>query len=90
MLLYRLPHGYITEDYYYVEKYPTLYAQSPGIKHKLVCGEHYRTLTPLECERLQGLDDNYTDCIAKTNRYKAIGNGWNVPTIVHIFKNLIP
>jgi DNA-cytosine methyltransferase len=88
MLLYRLPHGYITEDYHYVDKYPTLCAQSPGTKHKLVCGQHYRTLTPLECERLQTVPDHYTNVIAKTNRYKALGNGWTVDVIAHIFKGL--
>lgn len=44
-----------------------------------------RRLTELEWERLQGLPENYTTGIAGTNRYKAIGNGWNVPTISHIF-----
>jgi len=40
-----------------------------------------RRLTPLECERLQGLPDGYTDIIFNgksapdTRRYKAIGNG---------------
>ena len=51
-------------------------------------GSGYRMLSPIECERLQGLPDNYTDGISKTQRYKCIGNGWNVDTIVHIFKNL--
>lgn len=50
-------------------------------------GDYYiRPLTPVEAERAQTLPDNYTDGIAKTNRYKCIGNGWNVETIAHIFK----
>jgi len=46
-----------------------------------------RRLTPLECERLQGLPDGYTliphrgkpaaEC-PDTPRYKALGNGWAV------------
>ena len=36
----------------------------------------YRMLSPIECERLQTLPDNYTDGISKTQRYKCIGNGW--------------
>ena len=48
----------------------------------------YRMLSPIECERLQGLPDNYTEGISKTQRYKCLGNGWNVPTIVHIFVEL--
>ena len=47
-----------------------------------------RKLTPLEYERLQGLPDNYTSCVANTNRYTAIGNGWTVDVIAHIFKGL--
>ena len=40
-----------------------------------------RRLTPLECERLQGLPDGYTDIEYKgkpapdAKRYKALGNG---------------
>lgn len=44
--------------------------------------------TPLECERLQTLPDNYTDILCKTRRYKAIGNGWTVDVIAHIFNGL--
>lgn len=44
-----------------------------------------RKLTPVECERLQTLPDNYTACISNTQRYKAIGNGWTVDVIAHIF-----
>ena len=44
-----------------------------------------RKLTPLECERLQTLPDNYTEGISATQRYKCIGNGWTVDVISHIF-----
>lgn len=44
-----------------------------------------RKLTPLECERLQTLPDNYTEGVSNTQRYKAIGNGWTVDVIAHIF-----
>lgn len=44
-----------------------------------------RKLTPLECERLQTLPDGYTEGISNTQRYKAIGNGWTVDVIAHIF-----
>lgn len=49
-------------------------------------GIHYRKLTPLECERLQTLPDNWTDCISNTQRYKSIGNGWTIDVIAHILK----
>ena len=44
-----------------------------------------RKLTPIECERLQTLPDNYTEGVSNTQRYKAIGNGWTVDVIAHIF-----
>ena len=43
-----------------------------------------RKLTPIECERLQSLPDNYTEGIAKTHRYKCLGNAFNVEVIAHI------
>ncbi len=44
-----------------------------------------RWLTPIECERLQTLPDNYTGGVSDTQRYKAIGNGWTVDAVKHIF-----
>lgn len=47
-----------------------------------------RRLTPLECERLQTVPDNYTEGVSNSQRYKMLGNGWTVDVIAHIFKNL--
>lgn len=47
-----------------------------------------RKLTPVECERLQTLPDNWTAGVSNTQRYKAIGNGWTVDVIAHILKGL--
>jgi DNA-cytosine methyltransferase len=49
---------------------------------------HWRKLTPLECERLQTVPDNYTNHVSNTQRYKMLGNGWTVDVICHIFKNM--
>lgn len=49
----------------------------------------YRKLTPLECERLQGYPDKYTAGVSNTQRYKQIGNGWTLPVIEHIFKDML-
>lgn len=55
-------------------------------------GEHneltWRKLTPLECERLQTVPDNYTNHVSKTQRYKMLGNGWTVSVISHILSNM--
>ena len=47
-----------------------------------------RKLMPIEYERLQTLPDNYTDCVSDSRRYTAIGNGWTVDVIAHIFSFL--
>lgn len=44
-------------------------------------GYTIRKLTPLECERLQGMPDNFTEGVSNTQRYKMIGNGFTVPVI---------
>lgn len=41
----------------------------------------YRKLHPIECERLQGLPDNYTEGISNTQRYKTLGNAFNVDVV---------
>lgn len=47
-----------------------------------------RKLTPIECERLQTLPDNYTEWVSNTQRYKMLGNGWTVDVITHIFSEI--
>ena len=47
-----------------------------------------RRLTPLECERLQTVKDNYTNHVSDSQRYKMLGNGWTVDVIAHIFNYL--
>lgn len=47
-------------------------------------GNGIRKLTPVECERLQSLPDNYTEGISNTQRYKCLGNGFNVEVVRHI------
>lgn len=47
-----------------------------------------RRLTPRECEILQTVPIGYTDGISDTQRYKMLGNGWQVDTICHILKGV--
>lgn len=47
-----------------------------------------RRLTPVECERLQGVPDNYTAHVSDSQRYRMLGNGWQIDTIIHILKAL--
>lgn len=50
--------------------------------------DYVRKLTPIECERLQGFQDNFTEGISNTRRYQTLGNAFNVEVIKHIIKNL--
>lgn len=43
-----------------------------------------RKLTPIECERLQGVPDNYTEWVSNTQRYKTLWNAFNVDVVAHI------
>jgi DNA (cytosine-5)-methyltransferase 1 len=53
-----------------------------------------RRLSPVECERLQGFPDNYTDIMPKGKttpdgpRYKALGNSMAVPVMAWIGKRI--
>lgn len=52
---------------------------------------HYviRKLSPVECERLQTLPDNYTAAVSNSQRYKGLGNGWTAEVIIHILSNAL-
>ena len=68
-------------------KFYTLTAQD---EHGVLIEGYIRKLTPIECERLQTLPDNYTLAeingkkIIDNKRYKMLGNGWTVDVIAHI------
>ena len=47
-----------------------------------------RKLTPTECEKLQGVPDNYTEGVSNTQRYKMLGNAFNVDVVAHILSCL--
>jgi len=47
-----------------------------------------RRLTPLECERLMGWPDNWTDGQADSHRYRQCGNGVATPVAYWIAKHL--
>ena len=69
-------------------KHKCLSGTTGGNKHGVVVNSSefkYRKLTPIECERLQGVDDNYTNHVSNTQRYKMLGNGWQCDTVVGLF-----
>ena len=48
-----------------------------------------RRLTPMECERLQGFPDGWTEGQADTHRYKQMGNAVAVPVVSWLIKRLM-
>ena len=66
-------------------KFYTLTAQD---QHGVLIEGYIRKLTPIECERLQTLPDNYTAGVSDSQRYKMLGNGWTVDVIAHLLKGL--
>jgi len=72
-------------------KAPTLTTMQGGHRQPKIFQEPYnwRKLTPLECERLQGFPDNYTEGVSNTQRYKMLGNGFQVDTISFILDLIV-
>lgn len=61
----------------------TLRAQTHGHEPAIISNMAVRRLTPVECERLQGFPDNYTNILGASDsaRYKALGNSMAVPVM---------
>ena len=48
-----------------------------------------RRLTPVECERLQGFPDGWTEGLSDTQRYKCMGNAVTTNVVVEVAKRLL-
>lgn len=83
-------HDFLKRVYSINGKCPTLTAVCGGNQERKIYidDKTWRSLTPIECERLQTLPDNYTEGISKTQRYKALGNGFTVDVIAHILRSI--
>ena len=69
---------------YRVEGKPNIYNSQGWLKKD----SKIRRLTPLECERLQGFPDGWTEGISDTQRYKCVGNAVSVPVVKYIGENI--
>jgi site-specific DNA-cytosine methylase len=49
-----------------------------GVNDQTIFSQTIRRLTPLECERLQGFPDGWTDEQSDSQRYKQMGNAVTV------------
>lgn len=81
----------------FVQAYDELNDSLSGLHHTLRAGTKQSTgvltttvrrLTPIECERLQGFPDNWTEGQPMTQRYKQMGNAVTVPVAQWIFQRL--
>lgn len=57
-------------------------------KLNIIENNRIRRLTEIECERLQGFPDNWTESIPMTQRYKSLGNAVSVPIVKMIIERL--
>ena len=73
----------------YKGKSPTITTSSWEHNFFIVKDGIKRQFTPTEAEQLQTLPIGYTDSISKSQRFKAIGNGWTVDVIAHILKGVV-
>lgn len=62
---------------------------TPSKEHYLTDGYSIRRLTPLECERLQGFPDGWTEGLSDTQRYKTLGNAVTVNVIQAMMEKLL-
>jgi len=71
-------------------KAPTLTTMGGGHREPKVNTSEttYRKLTPLECERLQTIPDEYTSGVSNSQRYRMLGNSWTSDIIAHLFKGI--
>lgn len=83
-------HRQAKEVYNINNKCNTLLCDGNGgnLVKKIYQDNRIRKLMPIEYERLQTLPDSYTVCLSDSRRYSAIGNGWTVDVIAHIFSFL--
>lgn len=76
---------------------PLTFGDVPRAQEAAVNASQVRRLTVIECERLQGFPDNYTqipyrgkpaESCPDAPRYKAIGNSWAVPVVQWLGKRI--
>ncbi len=83
-------HDLLKRVYADYGKAPTVTCITGGSQYSKIAVDDYnwRRLSPVECERLQTVPDNYTEGVSNSQRYKMLGNGWTVDVIAHILKNM--
>lgn len=83
-------HDFLKRVYHEEWKCPTLTAVCWWNQERKIAidDKTWRKLTPVECERLQTVPDNYTEWVSNSQRYKMLGNWRTIDIISHIFSFL--
>lgn len=70
-------------------KHPTLTTLTGGGQRKTITdGQEMFYLSPVHCERLQCVPDDFTAGVSPSQRFKMLGNGWTIDVVSHIFSFL--
>jgi len=69
-------------------KVPSMTSSSWQNNNFVTDGLKWRKLTPIECERLQTVPDNYTNHVSNTQRYRMLGNGFTVDVIAFLLRGI--
>ena len=83
------PKSAFEENWAESEVKNALRANASKSSHAVTNESVVRRLTPVECERLQGFPDNWTDGQADSNRYKQMGNAVAVPVVEWIISRMV-
>ena len=59
-----------------------------GMNQYTLQKDNIRRLTPVECERLQGFPDGWTEGISDTQRYKSLGNAVTTNVVCEVIKRM--
>ena len=82
------PKSAFEENWAESEVKNALRANASKSSHAVLGNKTVRRLTPVECERLQGFPDNWTEGQSDSARYKQMGNAVAVPVVEWIIGNI--
>lgn len=86
--LYQKCHGTPAGSGHIYKTNGVTYCLDTGNTQGVQIGHKIRRLTEIECERLQGFPDNWTEGISSTQRYKCLGNAVTVNVVYEVARNL--
>lgn len=83
------PHGFNNGGFREMPNIRLSGKDNEFISQAIESNNYIRRLTPVECERLQGFPDNWTEGVSDTQRYKQLGNAVTVNVIEAIGEKIL-